>query len=469
MSTPSGLVTHKSFHHDTFESLGYDWERIADPDIEPKHPFKLYLPRTTGDIVRAVLESKALGERPRIRSRGHSSNDLVLEEGGSVICTMLLDRVLNLDSSGMSVTVQSGVVLATLDGYLARRGLGLPVVGDHNDITAGGFASVGGISPASHRYGLFVDNVLALEYVDWDGELVRCNESTNREEFYRALTGMGQHGVIATLKLRIIRVDKYHRMLRNDRALYRDEEHFIEHANRVLNEPPDAPLVRCMWFDFGKGLEIGQVSEYKETPQEWGKKVRGTAAFGLMHLLGKGTSSLPGSPALVTKALGALGVALAPIYGTAKDVETAADRVLDPTVGDPTRMFVLIAPCDRFPFFFRGLYRIAADYKRRYGCFSYITLTMKCIRSSYLTRGKLDRLYCEMILLVGIKLGKFPTDLMERMVEQIDDLCIERGAFRYMHTRTTKDPDKRRKIDPNALYAPQQTNPVPSSATAYAG
>lgn len=466
--TPA-VITHRTFHHSSLESLGYDWERIANPTIRPKYPLKVYLPRTTEEIVRAVRESKALGERPRIRSSGHSSNDLVLEEGGSVICTTLLDRVLNLDSSGMSVTVQSGVVLATLDGYLARRGFGLPVVGDHNDITAGGFASVGGISPASHRYGLFVDNVLALEYVDWDGELVRCSESANREEFYRALTGMGQQGVIATLKLRIIKVDKFHKMLRNNRALYREEEDFVEHANRVLNDPPDAPLVRCMWFDFGKGLELGQVSAYAETRQEWGKKARGTAAFGLMHLLGKGTSALPGSLALLTKALGALGVALAPIYGTAKDVETAADRVLDPTVGDPTRMFVLIAPCDKFPIFFRGLYGIAADYKRRYGCFSYITLTMKCIRSPYLTQGKLDRLYCEMILLAGIKGDKFPTDLMERMVEQIDDLCIERGAFRYMHTRTTKDPDKRRKLDPNALYAPQRADPVPSNATAHAG
>ena len=35
----------------------------------------------------------------------------------------------------------------------------------------GGFASVGGISPGSHRFGMFIDNVLEIEFVDWDGNV----------------------------------------------------------------------------------------------------------------------------------------------------------------------------------------------------------------------------------------------------------------------------------------------------------
>lgn len=33
------------------------------------------------------------------------------------------------------------------------------------------------------------------------------------------------------------------------------------------------------------------------------------------------------------------------------------------------------------------------------------------------------------------------------------DLCVEHEAFRYMHTKTGKDPEQRKKIDPNAFYA----------------
>ena len=53
----------------------------------------------------------------------------------------------------------------------------------------GGFASVGGISGASHRHGLFADNVVALELVDWDGNVVSCSEPSARSSFTRCCWG----------------------------------------------------------------------------------------------------------------------------------------------------------------------------------------------------------------------------------------------------------------------------------------
>ena len=103
------------------------------------------------------------------------------------------DRLIELNKPGRR-SPSAGFVLARLDKYLGERGYGLPVIGDHSDITAGGFASVGGFSPASLSYGMFVDNIAALEYVNWDGELIRCSNTENRDEFYRVITGTGQYG-----------------------------------------------------------------------------------------------------------------------------------------------------------------------------------------------------------------------------------------------------------------------------------
>ena len=90
--------SHESFSHDSIDSLGYDWERIADPGIAPRFPFKVYLPRTTADVVRAVREAQLLGQTLRVRSKGHSSNGLVLEErwiAGSLISVFQVgERVL---------------------------------------------------------------------------------------------------------------------------------------------------------------------------------------------------------------------------------------------------------------------------------------------------------------------------------------------------------------------------------------
>ena len=119
-----------------------------------------------------LKEAKQLGDTLVVRSKGHSSNDLVLAGGGSMLVTEKLSGSIELDESAMTVQVQGGQISAELDEWLAARGLGLPIIGDHNHITVGGFASVGGISGASHWQGLFVDNVVALELVDWDGNLV---------------------------------------------------------------------------------------------------------------------------------------------------------------------------------------------------------------------------------------------------------------------------------------------------------
>jgi FAD binding domain len=113
------INSHESFTHDSIDSLGYDWSRVADPSVAPKIPFKVYLPRTTDDIVRAVREAKSLGERLAIRSKGHSSNDLVLTDGGSLLLTEKLNQVVEVDEETMTATVQSGAVSAEVDDLLA--------------------------------------------------------------------------------------------------------------------------------------------------------------------------------------------------------------------------------------------------------------------------------------------------------------------------------------------------------------
>ena len=57
------ITSHETFDHDSIDSLGYDWSRIGHPDIAPKFPLKVYLPRSTEDLVAIVKEAKALGQK----------------------------------------------------------------------------------------------------------------------------------------------------------------------------------------------------------------------------------------------------------------------------------------------------------------------------------------------------------------------------------------------------------------------
>lgn len=448
-------TSHENFSHDSLDSLGYDWARVANPRIEPSFPRKIYLPRDTEQIASALRESKQLGEEVKIRSKGHSSNDLVLAADGVVLCTEKLNKIVRIDTEAGTALVQGGVVLAQLDAALALHGMGLPVIGDHNHITAGGFASVGGISPASHRHGMFVDNILELEYVDWEGNVKRCGPQSNLEEFHKVIAGTGRFGVIATLLLRILRIKKRETLLKNDRFMTRKLEDYIQTSHKLIENPGGVLYERGIWLDMplmGGDMTIGQFSSYQETQSSGWAKLRRNLAYGYLHFLGKIAGRLPKMVDVVVKYLGIIGVVFSPRYGNVSDIESFTDKVLDSSVGDPTRMIVVLAPVESYPQLFRDLNNLCRDFRGRHGCFTFISFYVKAIESAYLKPANGTGKFSELMLYLGMRPDKMPDSLLESFVSRIDDLCVESKALRYMHTLTVKDSERRNKIDPNCLY-----------------
>ena len=463
--TPAGIVdkytSHEGVVHDSLIGLGYDWEQIGDPGIRPRYPFKIYLPQTAAAVIAAIKETRQLGQQLVIRSKGHSSNDLVFNEGGSVLCTAMMNKILHLDEESLSVTVQAGAITAELDEHLLARGFGLPVLGDHNDITAGGFASVGGISPTSIRYGMFVDNVLAFDYVTPDGRLVTCTREKTPHEFFSVLCGTGQFGVLVQLTVRIIRVDKYRTILRNRIRHYLKVDKFIADTEQYLQDFGEAVMGRGAWFDLpiGNGhLRIGQFSTYVETRQSSYKGLRNKVVYGYLHLIGKWAGRVPKPIELLLKALALFGLIFSPRYASIKNVESFTDRITDSTVGDPTRWFILLAPAESYAILFRKLYDLALDYRARRHCFTLVSLYVKGIDSAYLSRNHAGRHFSELTLYLGIDLKHMTEEILSEFVSRIDDFCIEHGSYRYMHTRTVKDPARRSLIDANAFYAAETSS-----------
>jgi hypothetical protein len=450
------IESHETFSHDSLDSLAYDWERIGNPKIPPKFPFKVYLPRSPEDVARAVKECKELGQTIKVRSKGHSSNDLVLNEGGAVLLMQGMDQVLDVDEENLTATVQGGAISALIDDHLAPLGLGLPVIGDHRDITVGGFASVGGISPASHRFGMFIDNVLALQFVDWDGEIKRCSPDENPDDFYSLLAGLGRHGVIVEVKLRLIRIDKYRTIWENHQTHYRSMDDFIAGTKPIIEEPGDVMMERGVWVDFklggGKHLGLGQFSEYRETSQTAIHKARNTSSYGVLHGIGRVAGNLPEKLDVALKYVGMGGVMLSPKYASIKNIEFFTDKVLDSTVGDPTRMLIVLGPLDKYEELFRRCWALLDGYRESHGCFTFLSVYVKSIRSDYLARDGYDR-FCELMFYTGVHPDKMTTELLDEIVEQFDDIVIDCNGYKYMHTRTTKDPEKRAKVDPNARHA----------------
>lgn len=447
-------TSHIAFTHDALESLGSDWSRVAGARPSTL-PAKVYLPETTEDVVAAVSEAASLGQPLTIRAQGHSSNGLVTSERGAMLWTERLDGIGPLDEDAMTVTVQAGAKLGRVDAALAEAGCGLPVMPDHPDLSAGGYASVGGLSPASHRHGLFVDTIAAVEYVDWSGRLVRCGRDHDPLAMRRVLTGAGRHGVIATLTCDVVRIDKAGTLLRNDRSTYRDFASFARALTEFAADPGDALYSRAVWLDTtkpggGRGLRIGQLSAYRDAGATRLGRARNDAAYGLLHKLGRSYGGRSPRTAATMKAVGSLfGMVRTPRYATVANVEAFTDKVIDHTVGDPARTLVAVAPVATLEALFHGVNDACVELREREGCFTFVSMHAKAIRSPYLGDGDPDARFGEIMLVLGLDRERMHDALLVELVTRVDALCIEHGAVRFLHTVTGDDP----RVDPNTPHA----------------
>jgi hypothetical protein len=444
-----------SAHEDSLAHLAYDHSRVCDPNSTPRLPFKVYLPHTTEDVVQVVLEAKQSGEPVVVRGRAHSSNHLVTPDRGVVMLTEFMNRILDVDEGAMTVTVQCGAPLRAVDAHLSELGLGLPVLADHDGVTAAGFASVGGISPASHVHGLFVDTVQAMEYVDWRGKVQRCSRTQHRDALLRLLGGTGRHGVITTLTIAVIAVDKSRTVYANRRHLTPSLDGFLSYSGQLIRDPGDAVLERGMWADLPlPGLpatvRLGQFSSYHPTRQRAVKSLWSVVAHGYQQALRPLVSRLPGELARYVD----VGTAMfSPGFATMRDLERVCDGTRGAASATPARSFVVLGPADRYSQIVRQLYRAALDERSRSGAVGEISLHVRSVRSPYLSGGDPHGRYCAVSLWLGLNPRRTTDEVLRRLVADVDDVAVANGAYRSLDSLTSSEPTIRERVDPNTQYA----------------
>ena len=103
-------------------------------------------------------------------------------------------------------------------------------------------------------------------------------------------------------------------------------------------------------------------------------------------------------------------------------------------------------------------------FRADHDCFTFISVYVKSITSTYLAQGGGNKQFCELMFYCGMNARGMNAETLEDLVTRLDDICIRHGGFRYMHSRTSKDPARREKIDPNMYYARQST-PLTAAAS----
>jgi FAD/FMN-containing dehydrogenase len=414
-----------------------------------------YLPRDTADVVRTVRDSRP--QPVTVRGGEHSAepaDDRPTPPDRRIVLSLRrMNRVQAVDADARLVRVQAGARLSDIDRTLAAHRLGLPIVGDHREITAGGFAAVGGLSAASHRYGMFSDNVVSLEYVDPEGRFGTCGRTHHADRFHRILGGAGRTGIITALTLEAVEVDKDRTWLTSDAHRFLDFDTFVEHSFAEIRKPGDAMLQVGRWVDtaplrvsrpVGTGhvqlgtVRFGQWSSMHPTaasPSLRARRELGTRARKSLGAIASAASGRAGMP-VRNAAAGAL--MFAPKVLTLRDAEYLADTVISSTERGPAYRMAVFAPLSTYTSVFHRVHDLLTDHRERNGYFTVISALTYGVRSPYLhglageDHGFIS--FTGRVRPTGTYSGKSRTqDLLRDIEAGIDDICRAERARRY-HT-----------------------------------
>ncbi|GAA1142631.1 FAD/FMN-containing dehydrogenase [Kitasatospora gansuensis] len=153
------------------------------------------------DVAAAVRFARASGLPVAVRSGGHSFSGQSLCDDGIVIDLSPMRRI-TVDAEARTVRAQAGVLLGELDQQTQRAGLAVP----SGIVTHTGLAGLtlgGGIGWLMRKYGLTVDQLLAVTLVTADGGTVRADATENPELFWGVRGGGGNFGVVTEFEYRL--------------------------------------------------------------------------------------------------------------------------------------------------------------------------------------------------------------------------------------------------------------------------
>lgn len=159
-------------------------------------------PHSQAQLSACVQQIGQAGVVWKVRGTAHSSGGQVLSDGGVIVDTRGLDRVLHIDRERAQVTVEGGATWLSLMQELAPHGLRPVVLTDNLRMTVAGTLSVGGIGDTSLHYGLQAHSVQQITLVTPTGDVLDLDAQDDRTRY--VLCGRGQLGVIAAVRLQLL-------------------------------------------------------------------------------------------------------------------------------------------------------------------------------------------------------------------------------------------------------------------------
>lgn len=175
-------------------------------------PAGVVFPRTSEEAGSAVSICRRweVSLVPRGAGTGFAGGT-VPPEGGVVISTEKLRRILSVDPAGKVAVVESGVVNGALQREAAKHGLMFPPDPSSLEVsTLGGNVALDAGGPRALKYGVTRNYVLGVEFVTWEGRIVEPRQPGVRARSWDPLGSLlvGSEGTLGLItKLWLVLAD----------------------------------------------------------------------------------------------------------------------------------------------------------------------------------------------------------------------------------------------------------------------
>ena len=173
---------------------GYDASRKVWNGMIDSFPACIVYCADVGDVVSAVQFARDQRRLVAVRGGGHSISGSSLCDGGMVIDVSRLKRVL-VDAEQKTAWAEAGLTLAEFVEATQAYGLAT-TTGTVGGTGLAGLTLGGGVGWLMGRYGLTIDNLLAVDLVTADGNLVRASAREHADLFWGVRGGGGNFGIV---------------------------------------------------------------------------------------------------------------------------------------------------------------------------------------------------------------------------------------------------------------------------------
>jgi FAD/FMN-containing dehydrogenase len=178
----------------------YDSVRKVYNGMIDKRPGLIVRCVDAADVMATVDFARDQGALVAIRGGGHNGAGLGTCEGGVVIDLSLMKGV-HVDVDARTARVGGGCTWGDVDHATHAFGMAVPS-GMISTTGVGGLTLGGGIGHLSRKYGLTIDNLLAVDAVLADGRFVTASEKENQDLFWAVRGGGGNFGVVTSFLFR---------------------------------------------------------------------------------------------------------------------------------------------------------------------------------------------------------------------------------------------------------------------------